>query len=108
MKDSLFVIAEAGVNHNGNPDLAFQLVDVALEAGACGTPVILTTECGFDEVKETGCKVVPPLVDELYNGMHSMLSSSQNLRALGNNLRNLILDRYKWQKTAEQYLKLPL
>ena len=34
MKDSLFVIAEAGVNHNGNPDLAFQLVDVALEAGA--------------------------------------------------------------------------
>ena len=79
---------------------------VALEAGACGTPVILTTECGFDEVKETGCKVVPPLVDELYNGMHSMLSSSQNLRALGNNLRNLILDRYKWQKTAEQYLNL--
>ena len=34
MKDSLFVIAEAGVNHNGNPDLAFQLVDVAIEAGA--------------------------------------------------------------------------
>ncbi len=29
-----FVIAEAGVNHNGSDDLAFQLVDVAAEAGA--------------------------------------------------------------------------
>lgn len=29
-----FVIAEAGVNHNGNPDLARRLIDVAAEAGA--------------------------------------------------------------------------
>ena len=80
---------------------------VALEAGACGTPVLLTTECGFDEVKEVGCKVVPPIANELYNAMVSMLSSSKSLKALGNDLRNLILDRYPWQKTAEQYLKLP-
>jgi len=79
---------------------------VALEAGACGTPVILTSECGFDEVKEAGCMVVPPLVDELYNGMHSMLSSSANLRKLGNNFRNLILNRYKWKKAAERYLRV--
>ena len=78
---------------------------VALEAGACGTPVILTTECGFDEVKEVGCKVVQPIADELYNGMNSMLSSSKSLKALGNDLRNLILERYTWKKSAEQYLK---
>ncbi len=29
-----FIIAEAGVNHNGSDDLAFKLVDVAAEAGA--------------------------------------------------------------------------
>ena len=29
-----FVIAEAGINHNGSPDLARQLVDLAHEAGA--------------------------------------------------------------------------
>jgi N-acetylneuraminate synthase len=28
-----FIIAEAGVNHNGNPDIAFQMVDAAAEAG---------------------------------------------------------------------------
>jgi N-acetylneuraminate synthase/N,N'-diacetyllegionaminate synthase len=30
----VFIIAEAGVNHNGNLDLAFQLVDKAVEIGA--------------------------------------------------------------------------
>lgn len=32
--EECFVIAEAGVNHNGSDDLAFKLVDVAAEAGA--------------------------------------------------------------------------
>ena len=29
-----FIIAEAGVNHNGSLDMAFQLIDVAVAAGA--------------------------------------------------------------------------
>ncbi len=32
--DSVFIIAEAGVNHNGDPDLAMQLVDAVAESGA--------------------------------------------------------------------------
>lgn len=32
--DRCFIIAEAGVNHNGNLDVAMQLVDVAAQAGA--------------------------------------------------------------------------
>ena len=30
---SIFIIAEGGVNHNGNPNLAYQLIDAAAEAG---------------------------------------------------------------------------
>ncbi len=29
-----FIIAEAGVNHNGDPELAYRLIDVAVAAGA--------------------------------------------------------------------------
>ncbi len=32
--EQVFIIAEAGVNHNGQKDMAFALVDVAAEAGA--------------------------------------------------------------------------
>src|SRR5689334_4781236 len=32
--ERVFVIAEAGVNHNGDPAKAKQMIDVALEAGA--------------------------------------------------------------------------
>ena len=35
--ESIFVIAEAGVNHNGSRNLAFELIDVAIEAGANAT-----------------------------------------------------------------------
>ena len=30
----VFIIAEAGVNHNGQEDMAFKLVDAAVDAGA--------------------------------------------------------------------------
>ncbi|MBO5207808.1 MAG: N-acetylneuraminate synthase [Lachnospiraceae bacterium] len=32
--DKVFIIAEAGVNHNGNIDIARKMIDVAVEAGA--------------------------------------------------------------------------
>ncbi len=33
-KDTVYIIAEAGVNHNGDRALAFALVDAAADAGA--------------------------------------------------------------------------
>jgi len=34
LRDKIFIIAEAGVNHNGSIDIAKELIDVAVEAGA--------------------------------------------------------------------------
>ncbi|MDK2801632.1 MAG: N,N-diacetyllegionaminate synthase, partial [Clostridiales bacterium] len=33
-KEGVYIIAEAGVNHNGDINLAYKLIDVAVEAGA--------------------------------------------------------------------------
>ena len=32
--NKVFIIAEAGVNHNGSIELAYKLIDIAVEAGA--------------------------------------------------------------------------
>ena len=32
--NSVYIIAEAGVNHNGSRDMAFQLVEAAAKSGA--------------------------------------------------------------------------
>ena len=34
MKNRIFIIAEAGVNHNGKLDLAYKLIDKAADANA--------------------------------------------------------------------------
>ena len=34
MKNKVFIIAEAGVNHNGNPQIAREMVQAAFDAGA--------------------------------------------------------------------------
>lgn len=81
---------------------------VAIEAGACGTPVLLTTECGFDEVKEVGCKIVFPNADELHKELYNTFYSEINLTSLGDDLRNFVLDRYTWKITAQKYLDLKL
>ena len=37
----ILIIAEAGVNHNGSIDIAKQLIDKAVEAGADNPPVVV-------------------------------------------------------------------
>ena len=78
---------------------------VALEAGSCGIPLILTTECGFDEVAEFGCEVVVASVDGLCLGIKKMLSA-KNLESIGNNLREEIICKYTWEATARMYLEI--
>ena len=78
---------------------------VALEAGSCGIPIILTSECGFDEVVDFGCEVSDPSVDGLYLGLKKMLKSKR-LESIGDNLRREIINKYTWQNTASMYLKI--
>ena len=80
---------------------------VALEAGACGTPVLITDQCGFDEVGASGGGLVTGAsAAALRSGLEAMLSGSADLRAMGERLRRLTLEHYLWSTAASRYCAL--
>lgn len=80
---------------------------VALEAGITGTPVLLTDQCGFDEVADVGGgQVVPASVEGLQSGLTELLKDPARLRLMGASLRELVRDRYTWDSMIGRYLTL--
>lgn len=80
---------------------------VALEAGLCGTPVLLTDQCGFDEVAAVGGGyVVDASAEALAAGLERMLGSAEALPGQGVQLRELVLARYTWDGLTRQICQL--
>ena len=80
---------------------------VVLEAGICGTPVLITEECGFNEVEEAGGgKVVSATPDSLKSGLLEMLKSPTLLRDMGLKLKDYVIQHYLWEAMARRYLDL--
>jgi glycosyltransferase involved in cell wall biosynthesis len=80
---------------------------VALEAGICGTPVLITDCCGFDEISTSGGGlVVTASVEGLQHGLHTMLQAGDRLPAMGAALRRFTRDHYLWQNVVNQYREL--
>ncbi len=80
---------------------------VALEAGLCGTPVLLTDQCGFDEVEDAGGgAVVAVRVDAIAAGIDRMLNAADELPVQGEKLRQLVLTHYTWDGLTRQVCQL--
>ncbi len=80
---------------------------VALEAGAAGTPVLLTDRCGFDEVERaSGGRVVSASIEGLRTGLVELLGDPNRLERMGVNLKELVEGRYTWEAAVERYLDL--
>lgn len=80
---------------------------VAVEAGATGTPVILTDQCGFDEVEDAGGGwVVPASVEGIVAGLDRLCCSSESLKAMGARLRELVNEKYAWTSLVGHYDQL--
>ena len=80
---------------------------VALEAGLCGTPVLLTDQCGFDEVEDAGGgAVVAVRVDAIAAGIDRMLNAAGELPEQGEKLRQLVLTHYTWDGLTRQVCQL--
>lgn len=78
---------------------------VAIEAGAAGTPVLLTEACGFHDVERVGGgRVVATTVDGLAGGLDDLLGRLDKLPELGLALQRHVLEHYTWERAARSYL----
>lgn len=80
---------------------------VALEAGICGTPVLLTDQCGFSEIKS----IHPALetsadVAGIANGITQLINEPDLLAHLAIAFQDFIADRYTWNSIVAGYLQL--
>ncbi len=80
---------------------------VVLEAGAVGTPVLLTDQCGFDDVERVGGgKVVPATVEGIQQGLVELLGLPVELKAMGSRLKEFVSIRFTWDSMIQKYLFL--
>jgi glycosyltransferase involved in cell wall biosynthesis len=78
-----------------------------LEAMASGTPVVASRTGGLPEVVrdgETGFLVTPGDVAELRDRIDRLLRDPALARRMGRAARELVLDRFTWERTAERCL----
>lgn len=79
---------------------------VALEAGACGKPVLLTDRCGFDEAAASGgARVVAAQADALGEALAELMERAP-LAQMGERLRRMVLAEYTWEAAVKRYAAL--
>lgn len=71
------------------------------EALACGTPVVISPECHFDEVAAAGAGVVVERrADALAGALASLLDDRSGAVEMGRKGRELVFERYTWPGVA--------
>jgi glycosyltransferase involved in cell wall biosynthesis len=79
---------------------------VALEAGACGTPVLATDRCGFPELEQAGGGIiVPATVEGLARGLMLMADETRT-SDMGCRLVTLVRERYSWSASVAAHLRV--
>lgn len=79
---------------------------VALEAGACGTPVLATDRCGFPELEQAGGGIiVPATVEGLARGLMMMIDESRT-SDMGRRLAALVREKYSWSASVAAHLRV--
>jgi glycosyltransferase involved in cell wall biosynthesis len=82
---------------------------VAVEAGICGTPVLMTDQCGLDELGEVDANLLTLATEEgLAAGLRYALADSERLRGIGQRWQELVRSRFLWSDIGlrlRNYLK---
>lgn len=80
---------------------------VVLEAGITRTPVLLTDQCGFNDVASiSGGQVVSASVDGLQKSLIEILRDPAKLKSMGANLKKYTCEHFTWDSVIKKYLYL--
>jgi len=80
---------------------------VVLEAGICGTPVIVTDQCGFGEIKSLDPALeVPASAEGIANGLIYLLTRPGKREDVASSFKKFVSQRYVWDIVVEKYLQL--
>ncbi|HEY1922436.1 MAG TPA: glycosyltransferase, partial [Tepidisphaeraceae bacterium] len=75
------------------------------EAMACESPVVISTECHFPEVREAGAGVVAELnAPAIAAGIETVLRDPDKAAQMGRAGRELVISRFTWPKVAQQMI----
>lgn len=77
----------------------------ALEAMACGLPVVITKQCNFPEVEEIGTgKVIEADANNLSEALIELLDNPALCKEMGRKGQRLVTERYTWDKVADEMI----
>ncbi len=80
---------------------------VVLEAGITGTPVLMTDQCGFNEMEAAGGgRVVAATAEDLREGLTFMLGDRDRLTQMGQKLETYVRANFLWERMVDRYLEL--
>lgn len=80
---------------------------VAIEAGMCGTPVLLTDQCGFGKVREVDARLeAPATVQGLEMGLMQLLGNANALTEIAPVWKSFVLQHFTWDAIGPKYLHL--
>ncbi|MCU7795555.1 MAG: glycosyltransferase [Candidatus Thiodiazotropha sp. (ex Myrtea spinifera)] len=80
---------------------------VALEAGICGIPVLLTDQCGFNDVSKLDPRLeVSATVTGLAEGLTKLLSNPDVLKGIAPVWHDYVTEYYAWDVIVNSYLEL--
>lgn len=89
------------------PSLKEAMSLVVLEAGVSGKPVLITDQCGFNDVADVnGGLVVPATVEGIQKGLIDILSNRDRLRLMGQNFKNYVGTHFTWKIAVDKYVRL--
>ena len=80
---------------------------VAIEAGICGVPVLLTEQCGFGKIKEIDLRLeVSATVEGIALGLKNLLGDPNALPQIAPRMLAFVREHFTWDKIGSAYVEL--